>query len=123
MTLRQVIIFEGIRSKAVLPEVAGPAHAPVGLPDCRHQSGLRRGDRHEVGMVRHQVIRPYRDLMSPALLGQQVEIESIIVVLKKGWLPPILPAASRDAGDSAPPPAQCDQWHYCTAELLIAQDS
>lgn len=56
--------------------------------------------------------------MPPALLGRpQVEMSRYPHPEKRSG------AASRYAGDSAPPPAQGIPWHYCTAELAMSQYS
>ena len=88
--------------KAALEEMAGPASAgvdevgvaPVGFADGAAQVAGSRGHPDQVHMVGHQAVGPHRDLGLQRLLGQQVEVDLMVAILKEDGLAPV--AALRD---------------------------
>ena len=95
-------IVEHNRSEAALKQMAGPASTcvdEVGIAamgfahGATEVAGSRRRE-NEMHMVGHQAVGPNRYLRLRGLLGQQIQIDFLVAVLKEDRLAPV--AALRD---------------------------
>ena len=105
----QMALIHRHRAIAALPQVAARAHPGVDiagvvamhLAERAPQTVRARRCDDQVHMVGHQAVGPHLHPRRPRRLGQQVEVELVVAVLKERWLTPIptLGDVMRDAGD------------------------
>ena len=93
----QVQVVQHHRRKAALEQVPGPATAgvnevgiaPVRLAYRLPKIAAVRRLQYQVDMIGHQAVRPDGDAGLERLLGEQIEIDLMIAVLKEDGLAPV----------------------------------
>ena len=83
---------------------------------CQAEAIFPRGGENQVNMTGHETVCPHLDPGLARLLGQQISINVLVAILKKGWPPGDFHAALRDAEGEAPLFAPIVPWGETTAE-------